>query len=90
MIAWQEIFSQNGLQWQDASHVSTLVDIGDLEKLKHFLDAVHVRLCLVKPYQEDPCYPLVEARELLPSFDSDMFEYKDLPGFRHGGFCPAT
>lgn len=87
MIAWQEIFSQNGLQWQDASHVSTLVDIGDLEKLKHFLDAVHVRLCLVKPYQEDPCYPLVEARELLPSFDSDMFEYKDLPGFAMVAFA---
>ena len=37
--------------------------------------------CLVKPYQENKNYPLVEGRELLPSFDNDMFEYKDLPGF---------
>lgn len=42
---------------------------------------MHIRFCLVKPYQENKNYPLVEARELLPSFDNDMFEYKDLPGF---------
>lgn len=81
MITWEEIFSKNGLPWRDAYTFSRPVDIPDLAALKRFLDAVHIRLCLVKPYQENKGYPLVEARELLPSFDNDMFEYKDLPGF---------
>ena len=81
MITWEEIFSKNGLPWRDAYTFSSPVDIPDLATLKRFLDAVHIRLCLVKPYQENKGYPLVEARELLPSFDNDMFEYKDLPGF---------
>lgn len=78
MIPWQNIFS--------ASPGAKL--IGDeavvarnLPDLKQFLDAVHIRQCLVKPYQENRAYPVVEARELLPSFDNDMYEYKDLPGF---------
>ncbi len=81
MIKWEEIFSKNGLPWRDAYSFSEPVDISRLADLKRFLDAVHIRLCLVKPYQENKSYPLVEARELLPSFDNDMFEYKDLPGF---------
>ena len=81
MIKWEEIFSKNGLPWRDAYTFSEPVDIPNLAALKRFLDAVHIRLCLVKPYQENKAYPLVEARELLPSFDNDMFEYKDLPGF---------
>lgn len=81
MIKWEEIFSKNGLPWCDAYTFSEPVDIPNLATLKRFLDAVHIRLCLVKPYQENKSYPLVEARELLPSFDNDMFEYKDLPGF---------
>ncbi len=52
-----------------------------LAELKDFLDAVHIRLCLVRPYQTSGNYPLVEARELLPSFDNAMFEHKNLPGF---------
>lgn len=81
MIKWEEIFSKNGLPWCDAYTFSEPVDIPNLATLKRFLDAIHIRLCLVKPYQENKSYPLVEARELLPSFDNDMFEYKDLPGF---------
>lgn len=81
MIKWQEVFSKDGLPWQDAARLSDPVAVSDLNELKRFLDAVHIRFCLVKPYQENKNYPLVEARELLPSFDNDMFEYKDLPGF---------
>ncbi|MBS6830868.1 MAG: hypothetical protein KH208_13590 [Desulfovibrio sp.] len=81
MIKWQEVFSKDGLPWQDATTLSEPVAISDLDGLKRFLDAVHIRFCLVKPYQENKNYPLVEGRELLPSFDNDMFEYKDLPGF---------
>ena len=81
MIKWQEVFSKDGLPWQDAATLSEPVAVSDLDGLKRFLDAVHIRFCLAKPYQENKNYPLVEGRELLPSFDNDMFEYKDLPGF---------
>lgn len=55
--------------------------VSSLATLKDFLDAVHIRFCLVRPYQTNGNYPLVEARELLPSFDNPMFEHKNLPGF---------
>ena len=81
MIRWQDVFSKDGHPWQDAATLSDAIALRDLGALKRFLDAVHIRHCLVRPYQELPDYPLVEGRELLPSFDNDMFEYKDLPGF---------
>lgn len=81
MLKWQKIFSKNKFLWRSASEPGAPVAISDLQTLKAFLDAVHIRFCLVRPYQENKKYPLVEARELLPSFDNDMFEYKDLPGF---------
>lgn len=81
MIKWQEVFSKDGLPWRNAMTLSEPIAVRDLLDLKRFLDAVHIRFCLVKPYQENKNYPLVEARELLPSFDNDMFEYKNLPGF---------
>ena len=81
MIKWQEVFSKNGLPWQGAETLAEPISCSTLPQLKAFLDAVHIRFCLVKPYQETKNYPLVEARELLPSFDNDMFEHKDLPGF---------
>ena len=87
MIKWQEIFSKDGFHWQDAYTTSEPVVIARLDELKRFLDAVHIRFCLVKPYQEHKNYPLVEGRELLPSFDNDMFEYKDLPGFSMVAFA---
>ena len=81
MIKWQEVFSKDGHPWQDATSLAEPLAIGDLNALKRFLDAVHIRFCLVKPYQEFKNYPLVEGRELLPSFENDMFEHRDLPGF---------
>ena len=72
MIKWQEVFSKDGLPWQDATQLSSSIALSELNDLKRLLDAVHIRLCLVKPYQENKNYPLVEARELLPSFDNDM------------------
>ncbi|MDR3362583.1 MAG: hypothetical protein LBO64_07070 [Desulfovibrio sp.] len=81
MFKWEEVFSKNGLPWQTDASLAEPVAISTLDDLKRFLDAVHIRQCLVKPCQENESYPLVEFRELLPSFDSDMFEYKSLPGF---------
>lgn len=71
------------IPWQNTFRVVTEGRSGatTLGELRRFLDAVHIRECLVRPYQETAPYPLVEGRELLPSFDSDMYEYGNLPGF---------
>ena len=87
MIKWQEVFSKDEHCWCDASSVSEPLAIRDLGALKRFLDAVHIRYCLVKPYQEHKNYPLVEGRELLPSFENDMFEHRELPGFAMVAFA---
>ncbi len=81
MISWKKIFIKNGLPWKNHSSFRDYIEITNLEELYHFLNAVHIRHCLVKPYQNTKNYPLVEARELLPSFDNDMWEYGQLPGF---------
>lgn len=81
MLKWQKIFSKSVFQWGSSEGLSAPLAISNLSDLKSFLDAVHIRYCLVRPFQESKKYPIVEARELLPSFDNDMFEYKDLPGF---------
>lgn len=53
----------------------------NMADLKFFLDRVHIYTCLLTPYFARPDYPLVDQRELLPSFESDPYEYKNLPGF---------
>lgn len=55
--------------------VETLAD------LKQMFDWLHIKYCLLKPFFENPDYPIVEYRELLPSFEVDLYEYKSLPGF---------
>lgn len=55
--------------------------VRSLDALKQFLDVVHINFCLVEPYFNTPDYPVVESRELLPSFESDVYEYSNLPGF---------
>ena len=82
MIRWQDTLSQNGMPWEAGGFgLADGYGMESLEGLKAFLDAVHIRMCLVRPYQNLANYPLVEPRELLPSFDNAMFEYKELPGF---------
>jgi hypothetical protein len=56
-------------------------DLKALEELKVYLDYSHIKYCLLRPYFEVEDYPVVEARELLPSFEVDLYEYKTLPGF---------
>ncbi|WP_243359436.1 hypothetical protein [Fundidesulfovibrio terrae] len=78
-FTWEHAFSKagpNGL----AGRVRALKD-GGLMALKEYLDLVHAKHALLGPYFETPSYPLVENRELLPSFEVDLFEYKELPGF---------
>lgn len=58
-----------------------IIQASSLSELRTYLDWVHIKYCLLKPYFEFPDYPLVESRELLPSFESDSWEHKELPGF---------
>ncbi|MCR5564088.1 MAG: hypothetical protein K6F46_12130 [Desulfovibrio sp.] len=81
MIAWQNLFRKSSFPLRSDADKNGVIAIRAVDDLKDFLDSVHIRYCLAKPYQETPDYPIVESRELLPSFDNDMFEYKDLPGF---------
>jgi hypothetical protein len=53
--------------------------IRDRNVLKEFLEYTQIRQGLLAPYNET--YPLIEPRELLPSFEKNFSEYKDLPSF---------
>ena len=53
--------------------------IRDRNLLKDFLEYLHIRLGLLAPY--DSSYPLIEPRELLPSFEKNFSEYNHLPSF---------
>ncbi|SHN63039.1 hypothetical protein [Desulfovibrio litoralis] len=55
--------------------------ITELSDLKKYLDLVQIKESLLKPYCLFSDYPLVDARELMPSFDVDPYEHKALPGF---------
>jgi hypothetical protein len=82
MRHWQDAFSKSEhFSWDGTRTLSSRLQIRSLRELKTFLDMVHTKHCLLRPFFEQSDYPLVESRELLPSFESDTFEYKDLPGF---------
>jgi hypothetical protein len=77
---WEKAFSQ-APAYRDFSQEDTAPELRTLEELKEFLDYSHIKYCLLKPYFEVDDYPVTEARELLPSFEVDLYEYKNLPGF---------
>jgi hypothetical protein len=53
--------------------------INDSCLLKEFLEYIHMKKGLLEAYS--PSYPLVEARELLPSFEKSFSEHPHLPSF---------
>lgn len=55
------------------------VTLRDRLLLKEFLEYIHLEHGLLKAY--NAAYPLVEPRELLPSFEKNFAEYKHLPCF---------
>ncbi|MFW5836789.1 MAG: hypothetical protein ACOCVM_02180 [Desulfovibrionaceae bacterium] len=69
------------LHIEQAARPDEPIQAKTIAELKQFLDSVHIRTCLVEPYKNTKNYPLVEARELLPSFEPNLIEYKNLPGF---------
>ncbi|SDL18697.1 hypothetical protein SAMN05660337_2393 [Maridesulfovibrio ferrireducens] len=81
---WQEAFSKYMGENPEATALNKgeLYDLKSLDGLRLYLDHVHIKNCLLRPYFEQlESYPLVDARELLPSFEVDLYEYKKLPGF---------
>ncbi len=80
-ISWKNAFSKSAYASKENASLVDGVNISGLASLRCFLDTVHIRHGLLRPYCETPDYPVVESRELLPSFESDMWEYKQLPGF---------
>ncbi|MCJ2163832.1 MULTISPECIES: hypothetical protein [unclassified Pseudodesulfovibrio] len=78
---WEKAFSQAPGYQRIEKNKSQTIGLKTLEELKDFIDFEHIKYCLLKPYFEVKDYPLVEARELLPSFEVDLYEYKSLPGF---------
>lgn len=82
-MTWEEAFTKcPGIAWNEGGKaIEGILHISTLEGLKRFLDVVHIKFCLLKPYSGHQKYPLVESRELLPSFEVDLFEFKELPGF---------
>jgi len=84
-FTWEKAFSRApGFRYATKTRKSSASHIPhcrSLDELKIFLDFVHIKYCLLKPYFQTANYPLVESRELLPSFEGDLFEYKNLPGF---------
>src|SRR5512147_2084419 len=55
------------------------IAIRDRTLLKDFLEYTHIREGLLAPY--NAAYPLIEPRELLPSFEKNFSEYNYLPSF---------
>jgi hypothetical protein len=80
MAAKREFFSEvrlNGLSL--AALKQGAAPIRDRQLLKDFLEYVHIKKGLLAPYRAN--YPLIEARELLPSFEKNFAEYPNLPSF---------
>lgn len=79
---WESAFTE-APGYFDHSHAAEKqpLELSTIKELKQYLDWQHIKHCLLRPYFEVEEYPLVEARELLPSFEIDLYEYKKLPGF---------
>lgn len=79
-MAWKDAFKQ-GTWLNHKADTSEVYAVSSLEQLKALLDEIHIRECLVRPWYENKNYPLVDPRALLPSFETDPYEYAELPGF---------
>jgi len=79
---WEEFFlNVNDIHWSNPGTALPRFKIDNILALKRYLDIIHIKFCLLKPYMEIQDYPIVDPRELLPSFETDLYEYEQLPGF---------
>ena len=80
-ISWKRFLKKCTLLPGNADDYSCETQLKTLHDLKLYLDYVQIKHCLLRPYCETTDYPLLDSRELLPSFDLDTFEHYFLPGF---------
>ncbi|MBO4311477.1 MAG: hypothetical protein J5828_00575 [Desulfovibrionaceae bacterium] len=78
---WSQAFKKSPFPFLGERGGIVQSEISTLGQFKQFLDLVHIRQCLLRPFFEKPEYPLVENRDLIPPFEVELWEYKDLPGF---------
>ncbi len=78
---WSQAFKKSPFPFLGDRGGVVQSEIGTLGQFKHFLDLVHIRQCLLRPFFEKPEYPLVDYRDIIPPFEAELWEYKDLPGF---------
>ena len=86
-LHWTEAFCHGEFPWQTGDRFSGAIALRSLTQLKDFLDQAHIKCCLLRPWCEYPDYPVVEPRDLLPSFEPDVYEYEHLPGFSMVAFA---
>lgn len=81
-MKWQSAFSRApSFRCLENGRLLPTNVVRDLEHLKTYLEYIHIKFCLLKPFQESKNYPLVDARDLLPSFEPSLHEFAELPGF---------
>lgn len=68
-------------------HLLPTLPLGDIPELHRFLDYVHIKFCLLKPFMELSTYPVVNVRDLMPSFEPTLIEFTDLPAFSMVAFA---
>ncbi len=79
---WYEFFREaENIVWSNKSTPLPKFKLNNIIALKKYLDIVHAQQCLIKPYFDFQRYPLLDTRELLPSFEADLYEFEHLPGF---------
>ncbi|MBW2091056.1 MAG: hypothetical protein JRI34_02890 [Deltaproteobacteria bacterium] len=75
-----DYFNQAKIQGRPlADYLRGEVEASDLSVVKEILDYIHISQALLRAYGPD--YPLIEIRELLPSFEDNFLEYNLLPRF---------
>jgi hypothetical protein len=79
---WQDAFTESPeFHWTDLHTLEHPPSITTLENLKRFLDLVHIKFCLLRPFFDQKNYPLLQPQDMLPSFEASLYEYVNLPGF---------
>lgn len=84
ITSWTQVFNKHKLHGPCLAKTDLPkkgFEINELVQLKDFLKLLYIKHYLVKPYYDFEDYPLVESRDLLPSFEPDSCEYKNLPAF---------
>jgi hypothetical protein len=79
MQSRKKFFAEVQLNGYSLADIKPGYVLRDRHLLKDFLEYIHLKKGLLEAYDAE--YPLVEPRELLPSFEKNFSEYHHLPCF---------